>query len=84
MSIPIELPSFMTQEVMYVILLFALFVLPRMMARLRIPTAITGFGLGVVAGMGFGLFTHDPTIELLSTFGIVSLFLFAGLDVDFD
>ena len=34
--------------------------------------------------MGLGLFQHDPTVELLSTFGIVSLFLFAGLDAELD
>ena len=34
--------------------------------------------------MGFGLFVHDATVELLSTFGIVSLFLFAGLDAEVD
>jgi Kef-type K+ transport system membrane component KefB len=79
-----SLPTFLTREVMYVILLFALFVLPRILVRLRIPTASTSFGLGALAGMGFGLFPHDHTIELLSTFGIVALFLFAGLDVDFD
>lgn len=34
--------------------------------------------------MGLGLFQGDSTIELLSTFGIVSLFLFAGLDVELE
>lgn len=77
-----KLPGFITQEVLYVILLFSLFVVPRIFLRLRIPSAITSLALGAVAGMGLGLFTHDPTIELLSTFGIVALFLFAGLDVD--
>lgn len=77
-----KLPSFLTQEVLYVILLFSLFVIPRVLLRLRIPSAITSLALGAIAGMGFGLFTHDHTIELLSTFGIVALFLFAGLDVD--
>lgn len=78
----LRLPSFITQEVTYVLLLFSLFVLPRILVRLRIPTAITSFGLGIIAGMGLGLFQADPTVELLSTFGIVALFLFAGLDVD--
>ncbi len=34
--------------------------------------------------MGLGLFVGDTTIRLLSTFGITALFLFAGLDVDFE
>ncbi|MES2306906.1 MAG: cation:proton antiporter [Gemmatimonadota bacterium] len=71
-----------TPELAYVVLLFALFVVPRVLQRWRLPSAITSFVLGGVAGIGFGLFSHDPTIHLLSTFGIVSLFLFAGLEVD--
>jgi Kef-type K+ transport system membrane component KefB len=44
---------------------------------------VSSVGLGAVAGMGLGLFGGDATIPLLSTFGIVALFLFAGLEVDF-
>lgn len=36
-------------------------------------------GAGATA---LGLFGNDPTLHLLSTFGIVALFLFAGLDID--
>lgn len=75
---------FESQELAYVLLLFALFVLPRLIQRYRIPSAITSFALGAVAALGLGWFTHDPTLQLLSTFGIVSLFLFAGLEVDLD
>ncbi|HEY7026339.1 MAG TPA: cation:proton antiporter [Gemmatimonadales bacterium] len=74
-----ELP----EEVQYASLLFALFVFPRALQRFRLPSAITSVGLGAAAGMGLGLFRNDPTITLLSTLGIVSLFLFAGLEVDF-
>jgi Kef-type K+ transport system membrane component KefB len=74
----LEIPS----EVTYVALLFGLFVVPRLLQRARIPAAITSLALGMAAGPGLGLFLHDPTIGLLSTLGIVSLFLFAGLDVD--
>lgn len=48
------------------------------------PRAITNLVLGATAGMGFGLFTNDPTIALLSTLGISTLFLFAGLEVHLD
>ncbi len=71
-------------EVQYVVLLFALFVLPKALQRFRVPTAVTALGLGALSGLGLGWFHLDPTVELLSTFGIVSLFLFAGLDVDLD
>ncbi|MGH7606556.1 MAG: cation:proton antiporter, partial [Gemmatimonadales bacterium] len=67
----------------YVLLLFALFVVPRILQRYRLPTAITSLALGALAGLGLGLFAYDRTVLLLSTLGIVSLFLFAGLEVSF-
>ena len=72
-----------SQEFQYVLLLFVLFVLPRALQRYRLPSAITCVALGAVASIAFGLFQHDPAVNLLSTLGIVSLFLFAGLDVEF-
>ncbi len=76
------LHAFFDTELGYLAILFALFVVPRVLQRWRLPTAITSFALGAVAGMGFGLFENSPTLHLLSTFGIVALFLFAGLEVD--
>ena len=69
-------------ELGYVVLLFLLFVAPRLLQRWRLPTAVTAFGMGAVASLGFHLFGEDPTIHLLALFGIVALFLFAGLEVD--
>jgi len=71
-----------TSELTYIILLFGLFVVPRMLQGIGLPTAITSLALGGALGLGLGLFQHDPTITLLSTLGIVSLFLFAGLEVN--
>ena len=71
-------------ELGYIIILFLLFVLPKVLQRWGIPAALTAMGLGAAAGLGLGVFTDDHTVQLLSTFGIVSLFLFAGLEVDVD
>lgn len=65
----------------YLILLFALLILPKALQRYRIPSAVTAFVFGAIAGPGLGLFQHDPTITLFSTLGISALFLFAGLEV---
>ncbi len=73
----------LSSEITYVAMLFGLFVVPRFLQRFGVPTAITSFGLGAAAGMGFGLFQHDTTVSLLATLGIVSLFLFAGLEINF-
>ncbi len=72
-----------SNELYYILLLFALFIVPRVLQRFRLPSAITCVGLGALAGLGLGLFHLDGTVQLLSTLGIVALFLFAGLDVDF-
>jgi Kef-type K+ transport system membrane component KefB len=69
-------------ELAYVLLLFALFVVPKALLRLRVPTAATEVALGAAAGMGLGWFQHDTTVTLLASLGIISLFLFAGLEVD--
>jgi Kef-type K+ transport system membrane component KefB len=75
-------PPSLQDDFVYVVLIFALFVVPRLLQRWRVPTAITNLALGAVAGRcGFGLFENDRTVTLLSTLGISSLFLFAGLDV---
>ena len=70
-----------SNDLAYVALLFILFVVPRFLQRYRLPSAVTSLLLGVAAA-SLGLFGHDTTIALLATFGIVALFLFAGLDVD--
>ncbi|MBL8856942.1 MAG: cation:proton antiporter [Planctomycetes bacterium] len=71
----------------FLILLFALFVAPRVLQRFRIPTAITSFAMGAICALQLGYlpndFQGDVTIKFLATLGIVSLFLFAGLDVEF-
>jgi Kef-type K+ transport system membrane component KefB len=64
----------------YIALLFALVVLPKALQRYRVPGAITSLLLGIGSG-ALGWFEGDPTVQLLSTFGIVSLFLFAGLEI---
>jgi Kef-type K+ transport system membrane component KefB len=76
------LHEFFESELGYVVVLFLLFVVSRMLQRWRVPSAVTSFALGAAGAMGFGLFDGDKTLHLLSTFGIVALFLFAGLDVD--
>jgi len=74
-------PERIPKELGFITLLFALFLLPKAFQRYRIPGAITALVMGAVAN-GFGWFPHDPTLNLLSTLGIVALFLFAGLEID--
>jgi Kef-type K+ transport system membrane component KefB len=71
-----------TGEVTYLALIFGLLVVPRGLQRWLIPAALTSFGLGMIAALFVPAFSGDETLQLLSTLGISSLFLVAGLEVD--
>ncbi len=72
----------MDNELVYLLLIFGLLVLPRWLQRFKVPAPITSLALGIGAMLLWGDRTHDPVVVLLSTIGISSLFLFAGLEVD--
>ncbi|WP_243708144.1 cation:proton antiporter [Luteimonas arsenica] len=72
----------MKQELLYLILIFALLVVPRVLQRWKLPAPLTCLVLGLLAMLAWPDRVHDPVILLLSTLGISSLFLFAGLEVD--
>ena len=69
------------QDLTYVVLLVALVVVPKALQRYGIPGAVTSLLLGLLAGVS-GLLAMSDTLQLLSTFGIVALFLFAGLEIE--
>jgi Kef-type K+ transport system membrane component KefB len=73
----------LNQELVYLLLIFGLLVVPRALQRLKIPAPITCLLLGIGAMLAWGARTHDPVVTLLSALGISSLFLFAGLEVEF-
>lgn len=68
-------------DLTYIALLFALFVVPKALQRYRLPDAVTCLLLGFGAA-ALGLERGNQTVELLSTFGITALFLFAGLEIN--
>ena len=72
----------MSTELAYLALIFCLFVIPPMLVRLRIPAGITAFAMGTLFAMGPGWFDQDAGLPLLANFGIIALFLLAGMEVD--
>ncbi|HRK02979.1 MAG TPA: cation:proton antiporter [Oligoflexia bacterium] len=70
-------------EVKYTGLIFALFVFPRFLIRFGIPYALTAFAMGVCASFLEWELGGSDAVKLLSSLGIISLFLFAGLEVEF-
>lgn len=71
-----------SDEASYLLLLFGLLIVPKVLQRFRIPSAISCFVFGAICGPGLSLFRDDPTVTLFSTLGISALFLFAGLEVN--
>lgn len=76
------MPFSLPLELQYLLVVVGLFIVPRLLQRARIPSAITCVGIGAALGMGLHAFEGDETVGLLATLGIVTLFLFAGLEVD--
>jgi Kef-type K+ transport system membrane component KefB len=72
----------LNQELIYLLLIFALLVVPRALQRWKIPAPLTSLMFGIGAMLLWGDETHDAVVVLLATLGISSLFLFAGLEVD--
>ena len=72
-----------TNEVAYLIMVVGLLIVPRMLQRFRIPAPLTSFVFGMAASLFLAQFSEDATLALLATLGISSLFLFAGLEIDF-
>lgn len=73
----------LSPDVLYVLLIFGMFIVSRYLQRFRIPSAITCVALGVAFGLGLGALTDAPTVKVFAVLGIVALFLFAGMEIEF-
>lgn len=71
-------------EVVYLAIVLALLVIPKILQRFRIPAPLTAFAFGIIGGLLVDGIGKDPTLALLATLGISSLFLFAGLEIELD
>jgi Kef-type K+ transport system membrane component KefB len=74
-------PQKIPGQLRFIGLLFALFLVPKLLQRFRIPGAVTALLMGFAATV-LEWVPNDVTLRLFSTLGIVSLFLFAGLEID--
>ncbi|MFT4199029.1 MAG: cation:proton antiporter [Pseudoxanthomonas sp.] len=72
----------MNRELAYLLLIFALLVIPRALQRFKMPAPLSCLLFGIAAVLLLGERAHDQVVTLLATLGISSLFLFAGLEVE--
>src|SRR5271168_1125804 len=66
----------------YLAAIFGLLVIPRALQRFRLPSQLTCFVFGIVVAIFYKPLVGDKVGTAVSTFGIASLFLLAGLEVD--
>ena len=71
----------MSRELIYLLLICGLLIVPRALQRFRIPAPLSCFLIGVALVLFRGP-QHNDAIHLLSSLGISSLFLHAGMEVD--
>ena len=71
----------MSADLVLLALLCALFVIPQVLVRWKVPAPITAVALGLVAVVA-GFPAGDATVQMMATYGISALFLLAGLEVD--
>lgn len=72
-----------SQDLQYLAIFSLVLILPKIIARFQIPSGITALGIGLVAGSFNPEIEKDQLFRFLSQIGITSLFVFAGLEVDF-
>lgn len=77
----LSFPS-VTEQVLYLLIVFILLVIPRALQKYRLPAPLTCFAIGMMTVIWVSDYSHDSTLSFLAALGISSLFLFAGLEVD--
>ena len=71
-----------SHDLLYLLLICALLIVPRALQRFRMPSQLTCFLFGIVVILIWPHLQKNDAVHLLATFGISSLFLYAGLEVD--
>jgi Kef-type K+ transport system membrane component KefB len=73
---------FPTSTIVDLVVVFGLLVVPRALQRFRLPGPLTCFILGILVAIFGRHLIDDRVATVVATFGIASLFLLAGLEVD--
>ncbi len=74
----------MTHDLEYLAVFSLVLILPKILMRFKIPSGITALMIGVILTSLDPTLRSDTLFRFLSQIGITSLFLFAGLEVEFE
>lgn len=73
-----------SNDLEYLAIFSLVLILPKIFMRARIPSGITALLIGLTVGFLNPTIQSDQLFRFLSQIGITSLFVFAGLEVNFD
>ena len=71
-----------SQDLEYLALFSLVLIFPKMLLRFKIPSGITALLIGCAAALYDPNLKNDQLFRFLSQIGITSLFVFAGLEVE--
>src|SRR3989344_4734708 len=69
-------------ELTYVAMILLLFLAPRVLNRMGIPLAIGAYAVGLALSSHKDYFQNGQVVPTFALLGIVSLFVFAGLEIN--
>ena len=72
-----------SQDLEYLAIFSLVLIFPKVLLRFKVPSGITALVIGLVVSIFDPDLSSDKLFRFLSQIGITSLFLFAGLEVDF-
>lgn len=73
----------MSKDLEYLAIFTLVLILPKLLLRFKVPSGITALLIGTIFGTFDSSLTENQLFRFLSQIGITSLFVFAGLEVDF-
>ena len=73
-----------SHDLEYLAIFSLVLIFPKLLLRYKIPSGITALVIGIIVGFFDPKVSTDQLFRFLSQIGITSLFVFAGLEVEFD
>lgn len=74
----------LSKDLQYLVIFSLVLLLPKILMRFKVPTGISAFAIGAIAAYMYPQIHSDQLVRFLAQIGITSLFVFAGMEVNFE
>lgn len=74
----------LTKDLEYLLIFSTVLLLPKILLKFKVPSGITALSIGILFGYLDTSISSDQLFRFLAQIGITSLFVFSGLEVNFD